>query len=231
MLGLGAHFLAGDDLDKRVDVVLGPFALEGFGGSLRDADGVGQGAELLETFPHQREGGHPVHDVCHRLVDRLGPGLHRCQRLVAPLHLCRQGGVAQFALSRDPLLQRPGIRHLDLASLHLRAFPEQAQRAHQRRETVRPPALRVEVHEVPAFPGVFADRLQVEMFDEHRGEALLVFDLHAVEDAAVGVDADEEFLRWLELAQYVCWIAHRIFEAKSRRPNARESQTRFGPEN
>ena len=48
------------------------------------------------------------------------------------------------------------------------------------------------------------------MFDEHRREALLVLDLHAVENAAVGVDADEEFLRGFEIAQGLCWVAHKF---------------------
>lgn len=37
------------------------------------------------------------------------------------------------------------------------------------------------------------------MLDEHRGEALLVLDLHGIEDAAVGINADKETVGRSEL--------------------------------
>jgi len=40
----------------------------------------------------------------------------------------------------------------------------------------------------------------MEMFDEVRRETFLMFDLHRVEDAAIGVDADEKLLARLEVA-------------------------------
>ncbi len=43
----------------------------------------------------------------------------------------------------------------------------------------------IEVYELPDFAGVLADRLEIPILDEHGGEALLVLDLHAVEDASV----------------------------------------------
>jgi hypothetical protein len=52
------------------------------------------------------------------------------------------------------------------------------------------------------------------MLDEHGREALLVLDLHAVENAAIAVDADKEFLRGFEIFQNLCWVAHKIQTAK-----------------
>jgi len=53
--------------------------------------------------------------------------------------------------------------------------------------------------------------LQVEVLDEHRREALLVFDLHAVENAPIGVDANKEFPGRFEIAQHLGWITHNIY--------------------
>ena len=44
------------------------------------------------------------------------------------------------------------------------------------------------------------------MLHEHRSEALLVLDFHAVENATVRIDADEEILRGLEVLQNLCRI-------------------------
>ena len=57
------------------------------------------------------------------------------------------------------------------------------------------------------------------MLNKHRGETFLMLDLHAVENATVGIDADEKILGRFELAQNVGWIAHKNFRGKSRRPN------------
>jgi hypothetical protein len=48
----------------------------------------------------------------------------------------------------------------------------------------------------------------VEVFDEHRRETFLVLDLHAVKDAAVGINADEKFAGRFEVAKDLCGIAH-----------------------
>jgi len=55
------------------------------------------------------------------------------------------------------------------------------------------------------------------MFDEHRRETLLMFDLHAVEDAAVGIDADEELLGRFESRAKTCAGSLIEFRQKSRR--------------
>lgn len=52
--------------------------------------------------------------------------------------------------------------------------------------------------------------LEAEMFDEHRRETFFMLDLHAVEDAAVRIDADEEFFAGLKLAQDLCWVTHKF---------------------
>jgi hypothetical protein len=52
------------------------------------------------------------------------------------------------------------------------------------------------------------------MLDEHRRETLLVLDFHAVENAAVGVDANKGFVRWSEIAQDLCGIAHKNWSPK-----------------
>jgi hypothetical protein len=52
--------------------------------------------------------------------------------------------------------------------------------------------------------------LQTEMFDEHGREALLVLDLHAIEDTAIRVDADEGFFGRAEIPKNLCWIHCRI---------------------
>jgi hypothetical protein len=46
------------------------------------------------------------------------------------------------------------------------------------------------------------------MFDVHRRETLLMLDLHAVENATVRVDANEELAGRFEIAQDLCWITH-----------------------
>src|SRR6185369_17176216 len=48
------------------------------------------------------------------------------------------------------------------------------------------------------------------MFDVHRRETLFVFDLHAVENAAIGVDADKEFLGGFEIFQCLRRVAHKL---------------------
>src|SRR6185437_1919334 len=108
----------------------------------------------------------------------------------------------------DPLIDRGEIWHLHAARLHGRTHSEKSDRFRQGRETVRAAVLRVEVHELPDFTGVLAGSLKIEMLDEHRRETLLMLDFHAVENAAVGVNADKEFFRGFEIAQYLCRVAH-----------------------
>jgi hypothetical protein len=45
-----------------------------------------------------------------------------------------------------------------------------------------------------------------------------MLDLHAVENAAVGVDPNKELPRWFEIAQNLGRVAHTI-QAQSRRPD------------
>src|SRR5258707_5524678 len=68
--------------------------------------------------------------------------------------------------------------------------------------------LGIKIHEFPIFAGVFAGRLEMEMFDKHWSEALLVLDLHAVENAAVRVDADEERFGRFEVLETLGGVTH-----------------------
>ena len=49
------------------------------------------------------------------------------------------------------------------------------------------------------------------MLDKHGGEAFLVLDLHAVENTAVGIDADEELFAGTVVAQNLGWVVHKFF--------------------
>ena len=77
---------------------------------------------------------------------------------------------------------------------------EELNGGYQGGEAVAASGLRVEVNELPCLPGVFAYGLEIPMLDKHGGEVLLVLDLHAVENAAVGIDADEELFTGLVVA-------------------------------
>src|SRR5205814_7975276 len=105
---------------------------------------------------------------------------------------------------------------------------QQSDGLRQGREAIRAAVLGVEVDEFPDFTRVFADRLKLEMLDEHRGETLLVLDLHAVENAAVRVDPDEEFLRGFEVPQdlrRVHTIPSRFKPCKSRMRSCRRGRS------
>src|SRR5258706_5687876 len=69
----------------------------------------------------------------------------------------------------------------------------------------------MKVDEIPDFARIFADRLELEMFDVHGREAFFVFNLHAVENAAIGVDANKELPGRFEIAQHLGWITHNIY--------------------
>ena len=63
-----------------------------------------------------------------------------------------------------------------------------------------------------AFAHLILSRLQAEVLDEVRDEALLVLDLHRVKRAAVRVDSDEEIVLLLkgveaELGHEVCSLS------------------------
>jgi len=47
------------------------------------------------------------------------------------------------------------------------------------------------------------------VLDEHRRKALLVLDFHAVENTAIGVDADEELFGWFEIAKDLSGVGHK----------------------
>jgi hypothetical protein len=51
------------------------------------------------------------------------------------------------------------------------------------------------------MPGVFRDRLQVEVLDDIGDEALLVLQFHGIKNAAVRVESNEPFVLRLESFQ------------------------------
>jgi hypothetical protein len=127
------------------------------------------------------------------VIDGIGPCLDWSQRGIAVFDLGIEGCIPQLRFARNPFIQRPGVGHLDAPGIDLRPLAQQVERPREGGKPVHAAGLRIEIHEVPAFAGVFADRLQPEILDVHRCEALLVLDLHRVEHAAIGVNADEEF--------------------------------------
>ena len=78
-------------------------------------------------------------------------------------------------------------------------------------ESVATTRLRIQVYKSPNLAGVFADCLKAKMFDEHRGEALLMFDFHGIEHAAIGINSDKKFLGGLKIAENLSGITHRSY--------------------
>ena len=70
-------------------------------------------------------------------------------------------------------------------------------------KTVAAAGLAVQIHKFPDLPGVLAGALEVVGFDERRAEALLLLDFHAVENAAVAVEPDEEFMFFRQAAHFL----------------------------
>ena len=97
---------------------------------------------------------------------------------------------------------------MDVAGLHFRSLAQQIKRPGQGREAVGAASLRVEIDKLPHLPGVLTDRLQAVVLHKHRRETFLLLDLHRVEHAAVGIDADEKLAARLKVAQHLCGVAH-----------------------
>ena len=109
-----------------------------------------------------------------------------------PVDLRGELRVAELALPFDPGRELEELRHHHLPVDDVAPATAEIEREEDRLEAVDPARLGVEVHELPDLAGVLRGGLQVVVVDERRAEALLVLDLHAVEDAAVGVDPDVE---------------------------------------
>jgi hypothetical protein len=64
------------------------------------------------------------------------------------------------------------------------------------------------------------------MLDEHRSETFLVLDFHAVENAAIGIDADKEFPRGFEIAEDLGGV-HAVTEGGLRRSSRQAAGRRL----
>lgn len=206
VLGFCPHFLAGDHLDEAIESMFRPLPLEGVGWGLGDAHGIGSLLDSGQGFADAREGGDAVDDVCDGGVDAIGPRLDGGEGGVATLHFGVEGGVSEFGLTVDPLIDGVGVRDGHTAGGGLWSGAEEVEGAGEGGEAVGAAGFGVEVDKFPNLAGVFADGLEAEVFDEHRREALLVLDLHGIEDAAVGVDADEEVVGWTVVAEDLGWV-------------------------
>jgi hypothetical protein len=215
VLGFRAHFLAGDDGDVFGDVVFRPFAFERRGGRLGDDHGVGFAANLLQTFADEREGGDTVNDILDGGVDGVGPDLDLGERGISVFDFGGEGGIAEFSFAGDPFVERFGVGNRNLSGDDFGPGTEQIKGAGEGGETIGAAGLGVEIDEVPGFAGVFADGLEAEMFYEHGRKTFLVLDFHAVENAAVGVDADEELASGFEIAKDLGGISHSYFTYNS----------------
>src|SRR5439155_19678737 len=180
---------------------------------LRNAHRVGFLIDFLQTLPDQRKGRHTFDNVRDLRVDGVGPAFDSLETSVAVLYLGVERRVAELGLAFDPFIERGEVGHFHAARLDLRSDAQQLDGLREGRKTICAAVFRVEVHELPDLAGVLADGLQVEMFDKHRCETFLVLDLHAVENAAVRVDADEKFLRGFEFAQDLGRV-HTIYDLR-----------------
>ena len=208
VLGLGSHLLARDHLHKPIEMVLGPLTLEGVCRSLGDAHGICVLRELDQCFADERERRHAVYNVLHGVIHSVAPHFDVRQSLIALGDFGIECGIAELRFALHPFFDSREVGHLYATSLHLRACVQQMDRFRKCREAIRASILGIQVHKLPDFARVFADGLEVEGLDEHRSETFLMFDLHAVEDAAIGVDANEEFTGGLEIAQCLGWVTH-----------------------
>ena len=128
------------------------------------------------------------------LLDRRVDGLRPVQRVLqlrvaGPLHFFFQRRIAQLRLPLHPIEQRWGNIDLDAPRLDLGTLVGPLQRLDQRRKTVDPPALRIQVDELGGLAGVLAHALQAPIVDRVGNEAFLVLQLHRVERATVRIDA------------------------------------------
>jgi hypothetical protein len=206
---LRRHFLTHDQTHETSDAVLLPFGPKRREGSGRDAHEIGEAAEFLDRLPHEGEGRHAVDHPSDVFVDRLAPAEDQGQDFIPGLlHRGLEGGVSKRLAALDEAHEGGEAAKRCSAPEHLRSLPEEVERHHEGGKAVDPPPVAVEVHELRGFPGVLADRLEIEVADNVGDEALLVLQFHGVEGTAVGVDADEVGLRGTEVPQGRLGIEH-----------------------
>jgi hypothetical protein len=150
-------------------------------------------AARLSSTPRERR--HALDHVLDRGVDAGGPCQGRVQLGIRVLgRVLLQARGAQRVPGRDELLDPVATGDADPAGGDLRALGEKVEHTDQRDPAIQAAIRGVQVDELGGLPGQGRDRLQVPVLDRVGDEALLVLDLHRVEGAPVGVDADEEVL-------------------------------------
>ena len=119
-----------------------------------------------------------------------------CFRSASPVSATAfsSAGLPSFGSRATQSTSPLGCGDVDAAGLHFRPAPQPVELLDERRKAIDPAALRVQVDELGRLAGVLAHALQLVVVDEIRDEALLVLQLHRVEDAAVGVDADQKIV-------------------------------------
>jgi len=126
VLGLGAHFLAGDHFHAAVQPVLRPLAFQGLSGSLRNADRIGLPVDAFEAFAHEREGRHALDDILDGGVDGIGPAFDWFQAAVAMLDFPRRSVALPSLVSRPiHFFEGAGFGDQDFAGDDLRVFAQQ----------------------------------------------------------------------------------------------------------
>ena len=105
-----------------------------------------------------------------------------------------QRRIAELRFPRHPVDQPFGRGDVDAAGLHFRPAPQPIELLDERRKAIRPAALRIQIDELGRLARILAHALQLVVIDEVRNEALLVLQLHRVEDAAVRIDADQKIV-------------------------------------
>ena len=119
-----------------------------------------------------------------------------CFRSASPVSATAfsSAGLPSFDSRAIQSISPCGFGDVDAAGLHFRPAAQPVELLDQRRKAVRPAALRIQVDELGRLAGILAHALQLVVIDEVRDEALLVLQLHRIEDAAVRIDADQEIV-------------------------------------
>ena len=198
------HLLPGDDPHVLGDVVLFPLPRQRLQRRGGDDDHIRLIAQEGQTLAHIRERSHAVHHLRHSRVDGHSPGPRRVQfRVGVRLPVRSQAVVALGkSVSGDKLADARGLWRRDVPRLHLRPLAQQVEHHHQRGPAIDAAPLGIQIDELGRLAGVPGDRLQAPILDDVGDEALFMLDLHRVEGAAIGVDADEKIVLWLKFRQW-----------------------------
>ncbi len=160
-------------------------------------DEVGFGEQGLEGFADARERGTSwtMSFTVASTADEGGSGFE--VGIAGLFGFGLHGAAGELGFPLHPIAEAFEFGQVEAAGAHFGPLGEEVDRLEVGGEAVGAAVLGVEVYELAGFAGVLRDRLQAEVADEVGDEALLVLDLHAVEDAAIGVDGTRKScLRW-----------------------------------